>query len=66
MNMTPATCKDDAPAIWSAVVGLKSGETVKQPGGLTYAAANKAADIEADNLAAQGQAVEWSGARRTA
>ena len=66
MNMTHATREDEAAAIWTAVVGLESGETVKQPGSLTYAAANEAADIEADKLAAQGKSVEWSGARRIA
>ena len=64
MNMTPANREDEAAAIWTAVVGLKSGETVKLRGGLAYAAANKAADIEADKLAAQGTAIEWAGARR--
>lgn len=63
-TMTTATREEEAAAIWTAVVGLKSGETVKLQGGLTYKDATKAADIEADKLAAQGQAIEWSGARR--
>ncbi len=65
-TMNFPTRADEAAAIWTPVVGLKIGETVKLPGGLTYAEANKAADIEADKLAAQGKAVEWSGARRVA
>ena len=65
-TMTTATREEEAAAIWTPVVGLKNGETVKLPGGLTYAEANKAADIEADKLAAQGKAIEWSGARRVA
>jgi len=66
MTMTTPTREEEAAAIWTPVVGLKTGETVKLPGGLTYAEANKAADIEADKLAAQGKAVDWSGARRVA
>lgn len=64
MNMTTATREDEAPAIWTPVVGLKSGETVTLVGGLTHAAAYKVADIEADKLVAKGTAIEWSGARR--
>lgn len=64
-TMTAATRDDEGAAIWTPVVGLMSGTTVKLPGGMTYAQANKAADIEADKLAGQGKAVEWSGARRS-
>lgn len=58
------TREEEAAPIWVPVVGLKTGEIVKLAGGLTYAEANKVADIEADKLAAQGKEVEWSGARR--
>jgi hypothetical protein len=65
-TMTTPTREEEGAAIWTPVVGLKNGETVKLPGGITYAQANKAADIEADKLAAQGKSIEWSGARRVA
>lgn len=64
-TMNTPTREEEAAAIWTPVVGLKTGETVKLTGGLTYAAANKAADMEADKLAAQGKVIEWSGARRS-
>lgn len=63
-TMNTPTREEEGAAIWTPVVGLTTGETVKLPGGLTYAQANKAADIDADKLAAQGKAVEWSGAQR--
>lgn len=64
MTINTPTLNDEAAAIWSPVVGLKSGEAVSFPGGLNYNEANKAADIEADKLAGQGKDVEWAGARR--
>lgn len=63
-TMTISTIEQEGAAIWTPVVGLRSGETVKLAGGLTYAQANKVADAEADRLAARGNPVEWSGARR--
>lgn len=66
MTMTTPSREEEGAAIWIPVVGLKNGETVELPGGLTHAEANKAADRESDRLDAQGKAVEWSGARRVA
>ncbi len=66
LNVTTQTRDDEAAYIWTPVVGLTTGETVTLSGGLTYAQANKAADIAADKLAAQGESIEWSGARRCA
>lgn len=50
--------------IWTAVVGLTTGETVKLPGLLTHKLAIKAADSLCDKMQAEGQPVEWSGAKR--
>ena len=66
MTMTTPTREEEGAAIWTPVVGLMNGQTVKLTGDLTYAEANKASDVEADKLAARGDAVEWSGARRSA
>lgn len=63
-TITPHTSADEAAAIWTPVVGLSTGETVKLAGGLAYKEATKAADQAADKLAADGKPVEWSGARR--
>lgn len=63
-TMSTPTDDEEAAAIWSPVVGLKTGETVTLPGSLPFAWAHKAADIEADKLAAQGKAVDWTGTRR--
>ncbi|WP_374641025.1 hypothetical protein [Hydrogenophaga sp.] len=60
------TSADEAAAIWMPAVGLTTGETVKLPGGLSYAEPSNIADREADRLAAGGKAVKWSGARRIA
>lgn len=51
-------------AIWTAVVGLASGETVKIPGLMTHKQATKAADAMCDKMQAEGQPVAWSAARR--
>lgn len=64
MTMNTSSHADETAEIWTPVVGLASGETLKLVGGLSYAAAVKAADIEADKLAANDQPIEWAGARR--
>ncbi len=51
-------------AIWTAVVGLANGETVKIPGLMTHKQATKAADAMCDKMQAEGQPVAWSSARR--
>ncbi len=51
-------------AIWTAVVGLTTGETVKLPGLMTYKQATQAADAHSDKIQAEGQPVAWSAARR--
>lgn len=51
-------------AIWTAVVGLTTGETVKLPGLMTHKMATKAADALCDKMQAEGQPVAWSAARR--
>lgn len=50
--------------IWTAVVGLANGETVKIPGLMTHKQATKAADAMCDKMQAEGQLVAWSAARR--
>lgn len=63
MSNTP-TREHEGAAIWSPILGLKSGGTIKLPSSLTHGEAIKAAQIEATALETQGADVDWHGAQR--
>jgi len=65
MTITPSPHKEDGAAIWPPVVAPKSCGTMKLTEVLPHAEANKAADAEADEHAASGQAIEGAGAGRS-